>query len=46
MRTLNQEEIQNVSAGQTLNILFVTEQLLYSNLRHVYLNEVFVFISS
>jgi len=46
MRTLNQEEIQIVSAGQTLNILFVTEQLSCSHLCHVYLNELFVFISS
>ena len=46
MRKLGQEETQNVSAGQTMNILFVTEQLSYSHFCHVYLNEVFVFISS
>jgi hypothetical protein len=44
MRALKQEEMQNVSAGQTLNNFFVTEQLLYSHLYHVYMNEVFVFI--
>jgi len=36
MRTLNQEEIQDVSAGQTLNSFFVTEQLSYSNLCHLH----------